>query len=54
MDTFNKEVLDMCYENMNRNAYAIEASLRLRPLDILAGLRVVVLCLVILILVIPY
>ena len=45
MLTFNKEVLDMCNRENNRNSAQFGTFERILPLDILAGLRANVLCL---------
>ena len=44
MLTFNKEVLDMFHQNVTCGRYVSEASVRMNPIRILAGLRVVLVC----------
>lgn len=42
--TFNKEVLDMFHRNVTCGRYVSEASVRMNPIRILAGQRVVLVC----------
>ena len=42
--TFHKEVLDMFHRNVTCGRYVSEASVRMNPIRILAGLRVVLVC----------
>ena len=44
MLTFNKEVLDMFHQNVTCGRCVSEASVRMNPIRILAGLRVVLVC----------
>ena len=44
MLTFNKEVLDMFHQDVSCNRHVSEASVRMIPMRILAGLRGVLVC----------